>query len=263
MNPRIGIVVLAIVATACVEKPRPPAPNRILTTTEIASTGIVQHLADMFQAQTGVISITRAVAPAQVLDEVTHHNADAVIVDDLHLVKALQEHGAAKLVSAFANDDYLLVGPPDDPARVRKARTAADAFRRIYSRRIAFCSAVDVERFFSRETDIWKAAGLDPKKNRRYRECHGDAAATLRDAEHRRAYAITDRATFDAVRPDRLRTLLKGTPMLDRDLFVVLIENGVTRKNPEWFVQWLMSYRGRDSVESYRVGEVKPFYVER
>ncbi len=102
-----------------------------------------------------------------------------------------------------------------------------------------------------------------PGKNRHYAERAGDAAAVLAEASKRGAYTLTDRATADAVRPEHLRVLLRGVPMLANDFTIILLQQPNVTKDATWFVEWVMSFRGRDAIDSYRVNGQRRLYLER
>lgn len=254
-------VALAAVASGCPKKPEAQQPAVVLTTPEVAATGIVRHLADVFAVQTGRRVEVRVVAPAAIFGEAKAGHAGAVVVNDAATLDALTKAQLVRLRGAIGNDDYLIVGPRHDPARVRSADSAPEAFRRIFARRRAFCSPSDVAPFRAREEAIWTAARLDPRKDRHYRVCPGDATAALQEADRAGAYTLTDRATFDALRPKRTASFLWHVPMLSNDFAIVLLPGH--QNDAEWFVEWIMSYRGREAVDSYRVGGARRVYVER
>ena len=260
---RLVIIAALALAASCAKKPAPPLPVRVVTTFDIAATGIVAHLASVFGAQSGRRVEVRALDPTAIVTEARRAMTDVVIIDDARIVAALRNAHLVRLSAVVANDDFLIVGPPGNPAHVRKADTADEAFRRVFERRRAFCSVTDVASLHQRELEIWSAAAIHPEKNRRYRACKGDAATALKEAARTGAYTLTDRATFDAVRPDRVVTFKREGTMLHDDLTAVLIDQPHRRKDADWFAEWLMSYRGRDAIESYRLNGEKRWYLER
>jgi tungstate transport system substrate-binding protein len=166
-----------------------------------------------------------------------------------------------RLAQTIGYDDYLLVGPRRDPARTRDAKTAAEALRRIARRDRAFCAPVDVPELREREARLWDASPASPSDNRRYRSCHGSAIHVLREASRRGAYTLTDRATFERARGNiNLVPLLQRTPLLHNDVTVLLSASSTPRPNTDWFVQWIMSYRGREAIQQFRYGDGQRFF---
>ena len=136
-----------------------------------------------------------------------------------------------------------------------------DAGRRIARAGRAFCAPVDVPRYRAREAAIWAEAGIDPQTNRRYRPCRGDGRRLIGDTASRNGYTIIDRSVASAVgNQPRLAVLFEGTPMLRNDYWVILIAGRRGRSNAEWFVQWVMSHRGRSVVEQHRIDGERRFF---
>ena len=135
--------------------------------------------------------------------------------------------------------------------------------RRIARKDRAFCSPSDVPELRYRELQLWEASPAEPDDNRRYRSCHGTPAEVLREASRLNAYTLTDRATFESIRKDvRLVPLLQGTPLLHNDVAILLIGRGQARPDAEWFVQWVMSYRGREEIDRYRYQGGRRLFVQ-
>ncbi|HEX7151699.1 MAG TPA: hypothetical protein VF618_09445 [Thermoanaerobaculia bacterium] len=222
---------LILLLAACRRETRDPV--LVVTSAEVAGTGLPQLLTQRFAAESGVPVELRIV-------DVVEEQEAVLVTNDAALVQRLRPR--ARLTTTFARDDFLIAGPRSDPAGVARAKTAPEAFRRIAEGKRAFCSASGIPRYRAREAAIWKAAGVDPRTNRRYRLCHGDPATLLRDTASRRAYTIIDRS---APVPKELKVLLQGTPLLRNDYTAMLMTRKRKPRNAEWFMQWLMSYRGR------------------
>lgn len=237
----------------------------VATTPDLAGSGLVQRLAGRFAAESKVPAQVIVTEEGLIPDLVRDGLADVVVTTSPALRDALQRAAQVRLTQTIAYNDYLLLGPKRDPARAGSAKTAAEALRRIARRDRAFCSPVDVPELRHREAILWDASPAAPADDRRYRECRGSALDVLQEASRRGAYTLTDRSTFERAGKDlRLVPLLQGTPMLHNDVMVVLARPAKRHTNAEWFVQWLMSYRGRDEIERYRYeGERRFFARER
>ena len=260
---RLGVAVpiaFLAVLSAC-NRPRERASVTIAITPEVAGIGVGQMLADAFSAESKVTTNV-IVTEGRLLPALARSGAvDATITTSPELKKQLQDAKLVRLAQTIGYDDYLLVGPRRDPARTRDAKTAAEALRRIARRDRAFCAPVDVPELREREARLWDASPASPSDDRRYRSCHGSAIAVLREASRRGAYTITDRATFERARGEiDLVPLLQRTPLLHNDVTVLLSASSSPRPNADWFVQWIMSYRGREAIQRYRYGDGQRFF---
>ncbi|HET7437074.1 MAG TPA: hypothetical protein VFN10_20355 [Thermoanaerobaculia bacterium] len=254
---RLALFAVLLLLAACNGDKK--APVQIWTSTEVAGTGLPQLLAKRFSAESGVATSLHVMEEATLRARSFGKQPDVVITNDAELLAKLRPN--ARLVDTFAHDDYLLVGPSFDPARVRTAATAAEAFGRIVKRDRPFCSATDVPRYRAREAKIWAAAAIDPRKeDRRYRLCRGNEASLLQEIARLHAYAIVDAAAWrEAGPPKNVAVLLEGKPLLRNDYLIVLL---TTRKatSAEWFLEWVMSYRGLETVQQYRIEGRKRFF---
>jgi tungstate transport system substrate-binding protein len=264
---RIGsfaLTAMLLVAAAC-RRPDEQAAVTIATTPDMAGNGIVEPLARTFSAasrvHTNIIVTEEALIPALVRDGV----ADVVFTSSPALQQELRRGSLVRLANVVAFDDYLLVGPSPDPAKAKQAKTAAEALRRIARRDRAFCSPVDIPDFRHREAQLWAASPASESDDRRYRLCHGTPLDVLEEASRRSAYTITDRSTFEAAgAKSKLVPVVQRTPLLHHHLEMLLARSEPRHRNAEWFVQSVMSYRGRDIIERHRFdGGRRWFTTER
>jgi tungstate transport system substrate-binding protein len=266
MMRRTGLsAFLVMLAAIACRRGEEAARVTVVTTPGLAGIGVVQMLAERFSAESKVPASIVVTEERFVPGLVRSAVAEVVITTSPALQRELERAGAVRLSQTIAYNDYLLVGPKRDPARAKSAKTAAEALRRIARRDRAFCSPVDVPHLRHREALLWAASPAAPEDDRRYRMCKGTALEVLREASRLGAYTLTDRSTFESAgtRVD-LVPLLQGTPMLHNDVAVLLIRGTRPHRNAEWFVQWVMSYRGRDAIDRYRYdGEHRLFLSEK
>lgn len=260
----LALASMASMFTAC-RRAQEQAQVTIVTTPDVAGIGIVEVLANRFSVESKVPASVIVTEERLVAGLVREGIADVVLTTSPALRNELQRARLVRLAQTVAYNDYLLVGPKRDPARAGKAKTAAEALRRIARRDRAFCSPADIPELRHREAQLWEASPAEPGDDRRYRICRGSAVEVLQEASRRGAYTLTDRSTFErAGKGLRLVPLLQGTPMLHNDLAVLLPRANGPNRNAEWFVQWVMSYRGRDVIERHRYdGERRLFVRER
>jgi len=258
----IAVLLLASLSLAGCRRPGGQRTVTIVTTPEVAGNGVAVMLAERFTRETQVPVSVLVTEERLVMPMVTKKLVDAVITTSPDLQRAIQQSGAARLANRFAFDDYLIAGPRRDRARVASAKTATAALQQIVRRDRPFCSPVDVSELRDREAKLWAASGVKAEDDRRYRRCAGSAEEVLRESDRRDAYTITDRATFARTRRLALVPLLERTPLLHDDYSITLVERGGKhRKNGEWFVQWVMSFRGREAIEAYRFDSERRLFV--
>lgn len=264
MHPalRAFAVVGILGALSGCERQRERTSVTIATTPEVAGTGVARMLADAFSAESKVAANVIVTDERLIPDLIRKDAVDVTITTSPELKRMLHDAKLIRLEQLIGYDDYLLVGPRRDPARTKDAKTAAEALRRIARRDRAFCAPVDVPELRDREARLWNASPASPADNRRYRPCRGSAIEVLREASRRGAYTLTDRATFERARNEiNLVPLLQRTPLLHNDITMFLSTSPRPRPNAEWFVQWVMSYRGRDAIQRYRYGDGQRLFL--
>ena len=237
---RARTILLALMTVAC-RREIPPQPAVLLINPEVAATGIAEELVSAFQRQTSRPVGIRIVTDEQIARA---RPGSAAMYTDPDLLEV------TRLRATVSFHDRFIVGPPGDPAKVGSATTAAQAVSRIASRNQIFCGAVDVPELQSAEREIWSTARINVRTLRRYRRCRGDAEEALRAAARMSAYTLADRVTVERVATKRLRVLLREKPMLHDTYVVALLQSDkkTFSRDAEWFVQWLMSYRGRQTL---------------
>lgn len=255
--------VLAFVACRRAPAPVTARPVIVLTTPELSTSAVAHAIADAFHRQSSVAVEVRAVSSDEILQAADAKSGAVAIYRDPELDQELLQRHAVRLRSAFAREEYVIVGPHGDPARVATAKTAPDAFARIVRANRVFCSPADLPVLLEVEHAIWAIADEEPPADSDYRRCHGNATDVLAQAARFDAYTITDRATAEARLPAHTRVLLGDVPMLSSTYVIALLEYPQTarNRNAEWLVEWMMSYRGREVVQSLRSASVPKLYL--
>jgi len=225
-------LLLALLMVAC--RPAPAAPSApgpanptliLATTTSTQDSGLLDVLIPLFEQQSGYVVQTIAVGSGAALQMGREGNADVLLV---HAPAAEEEF----MASGFGSDrrlvmynDFMIVGPPDDPAGIRGSAVATEAMPRIAAAGATFVSRGDDSGTHQLERQLWAAAGLDPSAQPWYLESGQGMGATLTIASEREAYTMTDRATYLAHRAAlRLDILVEGDPLL-RNVYHVIVVN--------------------------------------
>jgi tungstate transport system substrate-binding protein len=153
----------------------------------------------------------------------------------------------------------VIVGPPNDPADVAHATSAANAFRRIDQTHRLFMSRDDQSGTNMKERAIWRAVLIVPDFNPAYLTMGQPMAALLRSSSEMRAYTLSDRATFDQLSDElQLRVLYAGDPFL-RNVYAVILPR--PNPNAERFVEWLLHGRGHSLLETYQIKGNRAFHM--
>jgi tungstate transport system substrate-binding protein len=166
----------------------------VATTTSVDATGLLDLLADRFKARTGIRLRWVAVGTGQALAIARDGNADAVIVHAKKLEDEFIREGWGVNRRVFARNYFMLVGPAADPARVSGKKSIREALAAIRKSGAPFVSRGDRSGTHTRELDLWKSAGGIPK--RFYLETGQGMAQTLRVANEKLAYTLSDSATY-------------------------------------------------------------------
>jgi len=202
--------------TAVPLTPEPVNPALILaTTTSTQDSGLLDVLVPMFESQTGYTVQTVAVGTGAALKMAEEGNADVLLVHAPASEKALMDAGWGKDRFLVMHNDFVIVGPADDPAGIKGTPTAVEAFQKIFTAGSAFVSRGDDSGTNKMEISLWGKAGDDPKGAQWYVETGNGMGATLTIASEKAAYTLTDRATYLANKENlSLEILVEGDAAL-------------------------------------------------
>jgi len=238
-----GALALLLLAPAL---PCPAQTSLILaTTTSTQDSGLLDDLLPRFEAATGVSVKTIAVGSGEALAMGRRGDADVLLVHSKAAEDEFmaQEFGSLRL--DVMHNDFVLVGPPSDPARVR-GLSVVDALKRIAERGALFASRDDRSGTHARELELWKKAGVSPAGKPWYLATGQGMGETARVASEKRACTLADRGTFLALRRSLdLAILVEGEPELWNSYRVIVVN---PEKHPKTrtaeakrFAEWLVT----------------------
>ncbi len=231
---------------------------RCASTTSTQNSGLFDYLLPIVERETGIKVDVVAVGTGAALEIGKRGDADVLLVhakdDELKLVK----EGYFVNRHDVMYNDFIIVGPPADPADIKGLKSAVEAFRKISAAKAPFVSRGDNSGTNKKEIKIWKEAGMTPK-GRWYLEVGQGMGKTLRIANEKRAYTLTDRGTWLALK-DREKLDLQVLVAGDRMLFN---QYGVMAVNPERhpyvkyraamkFIDFLISEKGQKAIADFR-----------
>jgi len=229
LTSRRRLALLLAAALALLSAGRAGAQGRdviLATTTSLQDSGLLDSLTPLFERRCGCRLKVIAAGSGQSLALGARGEADVVLAHAPALERRYVAAGALVERRLVMTNDFVLVGPPGDPARIRSAAGVADAFRRIAARRAAFASRGDSSGTHLLERELWRRAGVSPA-GAWYLQVGQGMGATLRIASQKRAYTLTDRGTYLAQRHGlALAILFQGAPEL-LNVYHVLLPNPV------------------------------------
>jgi tungstate transport system substrate-binding protein len=215
----------------------------LATTTSTQDTGLLDSLLPMFKRETCIEVKPIAVGTGAALEMAKRGDADAVLVHAPEAEKAYVESGELIDGRRIMHNDFLIIGPAGDPAKVRGEKDAALAMKAIAAAG-SFVSRGDGSGTEKKELELWKAAGVSPGSIARREETGQGMGATLLVADARQTYTLTDRGTYLAFK-DKLGLvpLVEGDPRLLNIYHAYVVNPGkhptVKRSEAARFVRYL------------------------
>jgi tungstate transport system substrate-binding protein len=239
----------------------------IASTTSTEQSGFFGHILPLFTRDTGIAVRVVALGTGQALDVGRRGDADVVFVHDRAAEERFVAEGFGGPRRHVMFNDFVLVGPTADPARIAGQRDTGEALRRIAAARAPFISRGDRSGTHAAELRLWQAAGLDPVTGRGqwYREVGQGMGPALNTAAAQGAYVLTDRGTWLAFRNRQdLRLLVEGDTRLFNQYGVMLVNPArhphVRAEDGRRFVEWITSPAGQEAIASYRVNGEPLFF---
>ncbi len=248
----------AVLAAACGGSDAEPGSIILATTTSTYDSGLLDEIVPRFEEETGITVKVIAVGTGAALRMAGEGNADAVLV---HAPEAEAPYVASgDLVSGrlVMTNDFVIVGPPDDPDAVASAPDLPAALAAIAANG-RFISRGDDSGTHKKELALWVSAGIDPAAVPREETGQG-MGATLTIASERRAYTLTDRATYLALRDVLdLAVLVEGDAALLNVYHVYVVNpdrhEGVAAPQAEAFVAFLVEPETQALIARFRAEE--------
>lgn len=236
----------------------------LASTTSTDNSGLLDAILPSFKAETGISVRVVAVGTGQALRLARNGDADVLLVHDRASEKAFVAEGFGVERHVLMHNDFIIVGPREDPAGVRGEGDVGEALARIADQRAAFTSRGDDSGTHKAERRLWQAAERDPTifSGSWYRETGSGMGATLNTAAAMNAYAFVDRGTWLSFKNRLdLEVLVVGDPRLQNPYGVILVNPKrhvhIKAKEGQAFIDWLLSPRGQSAIGSFRVkGEV-------
>ena len=239
----------------------------VASTTSTEQSGLFRYLLPIFEKKTGIQVRVVALGTGQALDLARHGDADVAFV---HARSAEEKfvaegHGVQRIPVMY--NDFVLIGPKSDPAKIGGSKDVVEAFRTIKARSAPFVSRGDHSGTHIAELDLWKAAGIDIAKEKGpwYRDTGQGMGPALNTASSMGAYILADRGTWLSFKNrGDLTILVEGDKRLFNQYGVILVNPekhpNVKRAQGQTFIDWLVSPEGQKAIAGYKIGGEQLFY---
>ena len=208
----VFLIVVALPASAA----GPAQKNLILaTTTSTQDSGLLDVLIPVFEKKTGYFVKTIAVGSGQAMAMGQKGEADVLLVHSPDAEKKFMAEGNGVNRLIVMHNDYIVVGPPADPAAIKGAKSTVEAFQKIAVAGSLFLSRGDNSGTNAKEMGIWKAAGIKPEGQKWYQQTGLGMGQTLNVAAEKKGYTLADRGTWLSMQQKLGLPILKeGDPIL-------------------------------------------------
>ncbi len=238
----------------------------VSSTTSTENSGLFKHILPLFEKKTGLTVKTISVGTGQALALAARGEADVTLAHAASLEKKYVAEGKMTNRRLVMYNDFVIIGPPDDPAKIKGLPKALDALKRIAESQSRFVSRGDKSGTNVLELALWKQAGVEPK-GAWYIESGQGMGQTLGIANDRRAYTLTDRATYLAFakRVDLPILVEKDRPLLNiYSVMEVNPANGprVNATGGKAFADFMVSPRAQNLIKTFGMEKFgQPLFV--
>ncbi len=238
----------------------------LASTTSVENSGLLAFLLPRFERETDIAVRVIAQGTGQALATAARGDADLVLVHDPEAEDAFMAAGHGATRTEVAWNDFVVIGPAADPARIAGTVDVLAALKAIAAKRAPFVSRGDRSGTDALEKRLWKAAGLDPAAfGAWYRDIGGGMGAALNAASGMGAYTLSDRGTWLGFgRKADLRVVSEGDRRLLNRYDVILLDpvrhNQAKHAPARRFAEWLAGPAGQAAIGSYELAGQRAFH---
>jgi tungstate transport system substrate-binding protein len=266
------VMILSVFSVFIVSNVSAETRIRCASTTSTQNSGLFDHILPIFEKKTGIKVDVVAVGTGAAIEIGKRGDADVVLVHAKEQeLKAVEEGYFVNRHDVMYND-FIIIGPANDPLKIKGIKSATEAFKKIAESDYPFVSRGDKSGTHTKELSIWERAGIDPKGGSRkgdnvplahsqkwYLEVGQGMEKTQRITNEKRAYTLTDRGTWLATKDkDKLEMIivLEGDQILFNQYGVMAVNHQkhkhVKYKEAMEFINWLISKEGQHAIASFK-----------
>jgi len=238
----------------------------VSSTTSTEQSGLFGFILPIFKMKTGIDVKVVAVGTGQALDIGRRGDADVVFVHDKPAEEIFVQEGFSTKRNEVMYNDFILIGPKSDPAKVAGGKDIQTALQKIASAQVPFVSRGDKSGTHAAELRYWKGAGVPVSSSQSwYKETGSGMGPALNTASAMNGYILADRATWLSFKNrGDLTILVQGDPKLFNQYGVMLVNPAkypsVKKAEGQAFINWLISKNGQDVIASYQIGGEQLFF---
>jgi len=246
------------------------AQDRFITvasTTSTEQTGLFGCILPAFKKDTGIDVRVVALGTGQALDMARRGDADIAFVHDRPAEDKFVAEGAGINRKDVMYNDFVIIGPKSDPAKVAGGKDAAAALKKIADAKAPFVSRGDKSGTHAAELRLWKSAGvdLDAAKGPWYRDTGSGMGPALNTASSIGGYILSDRGTWLSFKnKGDLTVVVEGDRVLFNPYGVMLVNPAkhphVKQADAQRFIDWLVSPAGQKSIADYKIDGQQLFF---
>jgi tungstate transport system substrate-binding protein len=253
------LAIAMTVSMAGIAAAQPAQKNIIMaTTTSTQDSGLLDVLLPIFEKKTGYFVKTIAVGSGQAMAMGQKGEADVLLVHSPAAEQKFMAEGYGVNRRLVMHNDFIILGPPADPAKIKGMKKAAEAFKGISDTASLFVSRGDNSGTHAKEKDIWKAAGINPVGQKWYQETGLGMGQTLGVAAEKKGYTLADRGTYLALKKGLgLDILVEGDGILLNIYHVIEVNPQkwpkVNAAGAKAFSDFMVSKETQDIVKTFGV----------
>ena len=239
----------------------------VASTTSTQDSGLLDVLLPLFEERTGYNVKLVAVGSGQALAMAERGDADALLVHAPEAEEELVDEGVVVDRRLVMHNDFIIVGPEDDPAGIGGEKSATAAIKAVFEAGSPFISRGDESGTHRLELKLWEKAGLSPRGRPWYEESGQGMGATLQIANQRKAYTISDRGTYLSQRKNLdLVVPVEGDPLLLNVYHVMAVNperfGRVNGEGARAFVEFMASEEAQEIIRTFGFAEFgEPLFV--
>src|ERR1700723_1138944 len=265
---RVRNILLLVVTVAAMNASSAADQSIILaSTTSVEATGLLANILPQFRAKTGITVNVVAQGTGKALDTARRGDADVVLVHDPEAEREFVDQGYSSTLRQIAWNDFIIVGPSNDPAHILGGKDGVTALKAIAASQAPFVSRGDKSGTNAAELRLWKIAGQTPEalnKEKWYRDIGGGMGQALTAASAMDAYTLSDRGTWLSFNnKGSLVIAVEGDPRLINRYDVIELNPrkhaGAKLAIAKVFADWLVSTEGQQAIGAYQMNGQKLF----
>ena len=237
------------------------------STTSTANSGLYDYMLPLFTDKTGVQVHVVAVGTGQAIKNAMNGDGDVLLVHAKPAEEKFVAEGYGVARFDVMYNDFIMVGPPTDPAQIKGMQDAPAAFKKIAETKSIFASRGDNSGTHKKEIRLWQAADIDPSEasGTWYRETGSGMGATLNAAVGMGAYTMTDRGTWISFKNKAdYRILVEGDDDLFNQYGIILVNpekhTNIKAEDGQVFIDWILSDEGQNAIASYKLDGQQLFF---